>query len=383
VELGQVLFAVKGYGSPEVAEAYGRARELGERMDDAAQVVLVLVGLWASAFIHAELDAAQELADEMLRVAERDGTPASLAWARFAQGATRQQRGELVSAREQLSQAHRFFDQAQPGALDPGVPILVFEAMVSNNLGFADAARAFVAEAVSRARGLGRAYDLCFALGFGGMVHAWAGAGCDAERVAEHAEALAPLAAEHGFPMFQATATQLRGRLLAERGEPEEGSVLLREGLSLMLATGARVNTAEFLRWLAEAQMGAGALDEAEATLEEALASAPGSLPSRTDVLRVRADLLARQGAEPAAVEAAYREAMETARRMDLRFAELSAATRLGRLLLARGRRAEARKLVAPLYESFTEGFDVPTLVEARALLDDLGRAEIGTAPTA
>jgi predicted ATPase len=74
---------------------------------------------------------------------------------------------------------------------------------------------------------------------------------------------------------------------------------------------------------------------------------------------------------------------METARRMDLRFAELSAATRLGRLLLARGRRAEARKLVAPLYESFTEGFDVPTLVEARALLDDLGRAEIGTAPTA
>jgi predicted ATPase len=332
----------------------------------------MLVGLWVTAFTRVELGAAQELADEMLRVAERDGTPATLVWAHFAQGATRGQRCEFESAREHLAQAHGLLDRAPPALLDPGVPTLVFEGMVARHLGFADAARAFVAEAVSRARSLGRAYELCFALGIGGMTIASLG---DERRVAEHAEALAPLASEHGFPVFQGMAAVLRGWLLAERGELEQGAALLREGDALALATGTRVNEASYRIWLAEAQMHAGALTEAEATLDELLASGAGSLAYEPELLGLRADLLARQDAGSAAVEAAYREALETARRMDLRLGGVSVATKLGRLLLAQGRGSEARELVAPLYAWFTEGFDVPALVEARSLLDDLGRA--------
>jgi predicted ATPase len=37
-----------------------------------------------------------------------------------------------------------------------------------------------------------------------------------------------------------------------------------------------------------------------------------------------------------------------------------------------RGRRAEAHRLVAPVYEWFTEGFDTPDLIEADALLGEL-----------
>jgi len=33
----------------------------------------------------------------------------------------------------------------------------------------------------------------------------------------------------------------------------------------------------------------------------------------------------------------------------------------------------EARKLLAPTYGWFTEGFDTPYLQDARALLDDIG----------
>jgi hypothetical protein len=36
---------------------------------------------------------------------------------------------------------------------------------------------------------------------------------------------------------------------------------------------------------------------------------------------------------------------------------------------------AEARGLLAPVYAAFTEGFTFPDLVEARALLDELGAA--------
>ena len=36
---------------------------------------------------------------------------------------------------------------------------------------------------------------------------------------------------------------------------------------------------------------------------------------------------------------------------------------------------AEARGLLAPVYASFTEGFAFPDLIEARALLEELGAA--------
>jgi predicted ATPase len=46
---------------------------------------------------------------------------------------------------------------------------------------------------------------------------------------------------------------------------------------------------------------------------------------------------------------------------------------RLSRLWQQQGKRAEARRLLAPIYNWFTEGFDTPDLQEAKALLEDLG----------
>ena len=48
------------------------------------------------------------------------------------------------------------------------------------------------------------------------------------------------------------------------------------------------------------------------------------------------------------------------------------AATSLARLLRTRGKPAEARDLLAPIYDWFTEGFDTRDPVEATALLDEL-----------
>ena len=46
--------------------------------------------------------------------------------------------------------------------------------------------------------------------------------------------------------------------------------------------------------------------------------------------------------------------------------------TNLGRLLGDRGARVEAYDLLAPVCDWFTEGFDVPDLQGAKALLDTL-----------
>jgi predicted ATPase len=50
----------------------------------------------------------------------------------------------------------------------------------------------------------------------------------------------------------------------------------------------------------------------------------------------------------------------------------LRAATSLAHLWRDEDRRNEARSLLAPVFEWFTEGFDTPDLQEAKALLEQL-----------
>jgi predicted ATPase len=68
----------------------------------------------------------------------------------------------------------------------------------------------------------------------------------------------------------------------------------------------------------------------------------------------------------------ALKEALRIARRQQTKSYELRAATSLARLWGERGRRAEARDLLAPIYNWFTEGFDTADLKEAKGLLDEL-----------
>ena len=51
---------------------------------------------------------------------------------------------------------------------------------------------------------------------------------------------------------------------------------------------------------------------------------------------------------------------------------ESLAATSLACLWREQGKRGEARDLLAPVYNWFTEGFDPPVLKEAKELLDML-----------
>ena len=51
---------------------------------------------------------------------------------------------------------------------------------------------------------------------------------------------------------------------------------------------------------------------------------------------------------------------------------ELRAATSLAHLWQGQGKRTEARDLLAPVYNWFTEGFDTADLKDAQALLEEL-----------
>ena len=70
--------------------------------------------------------------------------------------------------------------------------------------------------------------------------------------------------------------------------------------------------------------------------------------------------------------QASLQQAIRIARAQQAKSLELRAARDLARLWGEQGRRAEARDLLAPVYEWFTEGLDTADLKEAKALLDQL-----------
>jgi predicted ATPase len=64
---------------------------------------------------------------------------------------------------------------------------------------------------------------------------------------------------------------------------------------------------------------------------------------------------------------------MDYAARQQTRSFEIRTATALAKLLLAQGRRDEARGILAPVYNWFTEGHDTADLVNARTVLSEIG----------
>ena len=69
--------------------------------------------------------------------------------------------------------------------------------------------------------------------------------------------------------------------------------------------------------------------------------------------------------------EELYRKALSIAREQEAKLWELRAVA-IARLWGERGHRAEACDLLAPVYGSFTEGFDTADLKDAKRLLDEL-----------
>ena len=101
------------------------------------------------------------------------------------------------------------------------------------------------------------------------------------------------------------------------------------------------------------------------------IAERRGERSLEAELNRHKGQLLLRQGHTEAA-EVLYRKALGIAVEQGAKLWELRAAMSLARLHRDQGGGAEARDLLAPVYDWFTEGFDTPDLREAKALLSEL-----------
>jgi predicted ATPase len=152
----------------------------------------------------------------------------------------------------------------------------------------------------------------------------------------------------------------------------------MRQGLADWRGTGAEIWSPFFLTLLAETSLQTGQVDAGLGAVTEALAGvrATGERWWEAELFRLQGEGLQRQGVpDTPQAEACFYQALTIARHQQAKSLELRAAMSLSRLWQQQGKRDEARDLLAPVYDWFTEGFDTADLQEAKALLEELGTA--------
>ena len=387
VALASTLFHVKGYTSPETIAAFERADALIEQAEalgehpegeDALLRFSVMYGQWTGNFSAGNFARAAEQAKQCLALAEKQGRSAPLLVAHRIMGGTLLISGEFQAARLHLDQAIALYapEEHRPLATrfgqDIGVATLAYRSLVLCRLGYPESALADADEALKRARDLGQAGTLLYAVFVGTLseIH------CGRFRVAEaRVEELSGLSEKYGLPFWRGFGELLRGCIFVATDRGDYATQLIGSGLSAVAATRMTLFSPFGLMWLARAHAACGQVAEAQNALSKALdaVSKTNETWDEAEIHRTAGELAASQlHADSEIGKSYFHRSLAIARRQDAKSFELRAATSLARLWRDQNRRDEARELLAPIFGWFTEGFDMPDLIEAKALLEEL-----------
>ncbi|MEE8290256.1 MAG: adenylate/guanylate cyclase domain-containing protein [Candidatus Tectomicrobia bacterium] len=382
LSIGASRMTLQGLAAPEVGQAYSRAHQLCQQIGDTPRWYRVLWGLAMFHFQRGQLQTARQLAEQCLTLAQHRHDPGTLLEAHHVLGGMYFWIGDFVRAREHAERALDLYDPQKHRAYasryvmnDPVVGSLHYLALPLWGLGYPDQALQRSHEGVRLARELAHPASLVFALGFEGMLHQlrW-----EVQAAYERAEDTLTLATEQGFAIYAAGVPIIRGWALVPQGQQETGLAQIRQGLEAYRAKGAELGAPWALALLAEAYRKAEQAEAGLRAVDEALvvAGTNGEHWYDAEIYRLKGELLLHvdRGVWPApwTPEACFQKALHVARAQQAKSWELRAAVSLARWWQHQGERAEARRVLAEVYEWFTEGFDTADLKAARALLEAL-----------
>ena len=368
------LFMARGPRAAEHESALVRARELGEQFGDNAKLMEAFLALAQYRVMRDDFVLARELAERVLVMAQQAEAPAMLAGAHHVLGEVLFANGQFPATREQFERAVELFRagpsrnygalfaQNAPGILAGVVVILGYPSTV---LGRAH-------ELLSAARRSSDPYSIATAL-FSDCIHHVLLR--DARMVAEHADEMLSIATEYEMPFFLIAAIFFRGWAMAAAGQADKGIAEMHRSVSdpmvaqRMLTRLLRVALVETCGKNGRAEEGLDLVAEELATAEQT-----GQRVADAELHRLKGELLLIKdlGNAPQ-TERCLHTAIDVARRQGARLFELRATISLARLLKQQGKTEEARQILADIYGWFTEGFELPDLMEAKVLLEELG----------
>jgi len=378
------LISVKGMAETKAATERARllieqAEALGEPPDDPLLLFSVLYGAWIERTVASfNADLVRSLGAEFLALAERQGTAAALTIGHRLLGTSLLYTGNIAEGRAHLDRAIALYDPHQHRLLasrfghDIRAAALCFRSWTQWLLGYPDAALADAERSLADAREVGQAAVLMFSLTTVAVTNGLCGKYAAATALAEE---LVPLAEEKSAVLFKAWGIVHCGCASALNGRAAEAIRIIPLGLSASRSTGSKYLVPYFLSHLAWAYAELGRCDEASRCVDEVITTLETTKERwfEAEANRIVGEIALRLPmADSAKAQAYFERALSVARQQQAKSWELRAAMSLARLWRSQGKVQQARDLLAPVYEWFTEGFDTRDLKEAKQLLDEL-----------
>lgn len=377
--LGTSYIAARGYAAPEVGPVFHRARDLAERVGQREQAFTMMRGHFAYHIVRGDFRLCTDLAVRAVDFARLVHDPGILMEALFLQGLTMLYRGDFSAVHDCCAEALAEYDDRERTAFwavrtgeDSGVAHRCYLALALWHLGWPERALAVNREARELARSLHHPFTLEYALHHTGWLHQHCRLGVATQAAGDEEMRIAT---EQGFLFWHASGMlySAAGRLL--RGRLEEGLQMLQKGLDAYRATGAGLGLTYYLCLLGEAFLQAGRYEEARLNLEEALGLVEKNDErfQEAELRRLRGELHLAEANDEAAAEECFQRALATAREQHSRAWELRATMSLARLWHRQGRRHEALTVLSSAVDGILDGSDTPDMLDAAALLRELG----------
>jgi class 3 adenylate cyclase/tetratricopeptide (TPR) repeat protein len=378
--LGQAWRAFRGTATPEVWASLHPALTLARSLQRHDALLLVLLGLAES--LHSRGHVAESLpwVREALDIAEATGDARSRLRVHAVACTTYTWLGEFSEGGEHAEKVRRLYDEAfRPLPLsiillDSKTGACINGSICIWMLGYPDRALRIANEGVSHARQLGFPFDLGCALTMGAheFDHRF-----KPDSFRERAEECERLGRENSLPMLWAIFAPFGyGMALIREGRVAQGMISIKACIAAWKATGGKFRMPTVNAFLAEAMASTGDLDNALQLVDEQIAQIerPGweERIHYAEILRLKGWMLSLKG-DLEAAERNYLTSLDWARRQQAKMWELRTSTSLARLWQSQGKRREAYDLLAQVYGWFTEGFDTKDLIDAKALLAELG----------
>jgi len=357
-----------------------KALALAEQIGDLQAQFQVLWGLWVLNSESGECHTTYAVTEQLSLVARRIGDPSASLMAQRLRGFVLEMQGQHQLSRECSEHVVRHYVAPTDrrltawGQFDQRV---LARAMLARALWF----QGYAEQAMDQARlSLEEAQRTNFPLSIGEALRV---AVCDIalmtgdlETADQSITMLLEIATSRSAPFWGIFGRCLRGKLLVTRGEFAQGSALLRTELGFCERAGWPIWYPEFIGAMAEGLFGLGQVAEARAAVDKGLASADhgGELVYCPELLRLKGELLLRQaiGQSGSGAEQSFLAALCLAGRQGALALQLRAALSLARLRVTQGRHDEARRILTPIYDRFTEGLDTADLKAAEHLLATL-----------
>ncbi len=289
--LSWLLVRTKGYSAAETIEVTERARALAEKTGNLPQLILQVIGTYAAVFVLGDYSGAAALANQLLDLAQREGSNVSLIIAHVAQVNVRFDRGDLVGLEEHFAPLGSLVEEAERGQFagpiaNGIVTSMGYASLGAWMLGHSEEARRRSAQAIAFAHDYKNPFVLAGARSLDGYLSRWFR---EPQRAANVAAEAVAISEQHSFPFSGDSSRIILGWARAQLGNPGEGVGLIREGLAGLAKAGGRTDITNGLTILAEAQALDGELEAALLTLDEALQANPQELVFRPNILRWRA----------------------------------------------------------------------------------------------